>query len=134
MKKLFAGVALASVALAGCASKQLDDKRLMIVEGEVKQVQVQDLRSFQVEIAPRKAVCELTKNLGETVQAECLQYRRTFDRNFNVLSGDIEGFQYEPGFRYVLDLKQERLLNETTGQVVPKWTLNKIISKTPEML
>ena len=42
MKKLFAGVALASVALAGCASKQLDDKRLMIVEGEVKQVQVQD--------------------------------------------------------------------------------------------
>ena len=134
MKKLFAGVALASVALAGCASKQLDDKRLMIVEGEVKQVQVQDLRSFQVEIAPRKAVCELTNSLGETVQAECLQYRRTFDRNFNVLSGDIEGFQYEPGFRYVLDLKQERLLNETTGQVVPKWTLNKIISKTPEML
>ena len=64
---------------------------------------------------------ELTNNLGETVQAECLQYRRTFDRNFNVLSGgDIEGFQYEPGFRYVLDLKQERLLNETTGQVVPK--------------
>ena len=134
MKKLFAGVALASVALAGCASKQLDDKRLMIVEGEVKQVQVQDLRSFQVEIAPRKAVCELTNNLGETVQAECLQYRRTFDRNFNVLSGDIEGFQYEPGFRYVLDLKQERLLNETTGQGVPKWTLNKIISKTPEIL
>ena len=79
-------------------------------------------------------MCELTNNLGETVQAECLQYRRTFDRNFNVLSGDIEGFQYEPGFRYVLDLKQERLLNETTGQVVPKWTLNKIISKTPEML
>ena len=56
-------MALASVALAGCASKQLDDKRLMIVEGEVKQVQVQDLRSFQVEIAPRKAVCELTNNL-----------------------------------------------------------------------
>lgn len=134
MKKLFAGVALASLALAGCASTQLDDKRVMMVEGEVKQVQVQELRSFQVEIAPRKAVCELTNNLGQKVQAECLQYRRTFDRNFNVLSGDIEGFQYEPGFRYVLDLKQERLMNEATGQVVPKWTLNKIISKTPEML
>lgn len=130
MKKLFAGVA-ASVALVGCASNQLDDKQVVMVEGQAQEVQVQALRSFQVEIAPRKAVCELT-NTGEKVQAECLQYRRTFDRNFNTLSGDIEGFEYEPGFRYVLDLKQDRLLNEATGQVVPKWSLNKVISKTAE--
>ena len=133
MKKLFAGVALASVALVGCASNQLDDKQVVMVEGQAQEVQVQALRSFQVEIALRKAVCELTNTAGEKVQAECLQYRRTFDRNFNTLSGDIEGFNYEPGFRYVLDLKQDRLLNEATGQVVPKWSLNKVISKTPEL-
>ena len=86
MKKLFAGVALASVALVGCASNQLNDKQVVMVEGQPQEVQIKALRSFQVEIAPRKAVCELTNTAGEKVQAECLQYRRPFDRNFNTLA------------------------------------------------
>lgn len=132
MKKLLATTVLASVALAGCASKPLNDTQAVMVEGKLQEVQVQDLRSFQVEIAPRKAVCELTNTAGETVQAECLQYRRTFDRNYNVLSGEIAGFEYETGYRYVLDLKQERFLDQRTGKVVPAWSLNKVISKTAE--
>ncbi|OOS07738.1 protein of unknown function [Moraxella cuniculi DSM 21768] len=132
MKKLLATAVLASVALAGCASKPLNDTQAVMVEGKLQEVQVQDLRSFQVEIAPRKAVCELTNTAGETVQAECLQYRRTFDRNYNVLSGEIAGFEYETGYRYVLDLKQERFLDQKTGKVVPAWSLNKVISKTAE--
>lgn len=38
MKKLFAGVALASVALVGCASNQLDDKQVVMVEGQAQEV------------------------------------------------------------------------------------------------
>ncbi|MDO4426692.1 MAG: DUF4377 domain-containing protein [Moraxella sp.] len=132
MKK-FALMALAgSLVLAGCSSMPLDDKRTMVIEGEKVEVQIQNIRSFEVEIAPRKAVCQITDTLGNKVDSECLQYRRTFERNFNTLSGDIKGFEYEAGHRYVLDVKQTALLNEATGKVVPEWSLNKIISKTAE--
>ena len=106
----------------------------MVVEGETVKVKVQNIKSFQVEIAPRKAVCQIKDTAGNVLDAECLQYRRTFDRNFNTLSGNIEGFAYEPGYRYVLDVQQTALLNEVTGVVVPVWTLNEIVSKTAETL
>lgn len=132
MKKLTLAALVSSLVLAGCASTPVNDTKVMVVEGEAVNVQVQNIRSFEVEIAPRKAVCQLTDVAGNLVDSECLQYRRTFDRNFNILPGNIEGFEFEQGHRYVLDVKQTALLNEATKQVVPVWTLNKIISKTAE--
>lgn len=132
MKKLAIALTVGVVALTGCASNKLNDTRVMTVEGETKEVKVINIPSFQVEIAPRKAICDLPTTTGEKVSGECLQYRRTIDRNFNVLSGDIVGFTYQEGFRYVLDVKQT---SETDGNVVkPVWTLNKLISKTPEII
>lgn len=134
MKKLAAAVCVSLVALTGCATNKVVDERAMIVDGEAVKVKVQDIRSFQVEIAPRKAVCHIKNTAGHDIQSECLQYRNTFNRNYNILSGDIEGFIYEPGYRYVLDVKQTALLNQVTGVVVPVWSLNKIVSKTAETL
>ena len=131
MKKFAIALTAAAIALTGCASNNLNDTRVMTLEGQTKEVKIIDIPSFQVEIAPRKAVCELTSTTDTKVAGECLQYRRTIDRNFNVRSGDIEGFEYEEGFRYVLDVKQTSV---TEGDnVKPVWTLNKLISKTPEI-
>ena len=131
MKKFAIALTAAAIALTGCASNNLNDTRVMTLEGQTKEVKIIDIPSFQVEIAPRKAVCELTSTTDTKVAGECLQYSRTIDRNFNVLSGDIEGFEYEEGFRYVLDVKQTSV---TEGDnVKPVWTLNKLISKTPEI-
>lgn len=132
MKKIAVALTVVAVALTGCASKDLNDTRVMTIEGQTKEVKIINIPSFQVEIAPRKAVCELTSTEGTKVTSECLQYRRTIDRNFNVLSGDIEGFEYEEGFRYVLDVKQTSVTDGNT--VKPVWTLNKLISKTPEIV
>lgn len=132
MKKFVLMALAGSLVLAGCASTPLDDKRTMVVEGKKMEVQVQNIRSFEVEIAPRKAVCQIADITGKPVESECLQYRRTYERNFNTLAGGIEGFEYETGHRYVLDVKQTALLNEVTGEVVPVWSLNKIVSKTVE--
>ncbi len=132
MKKLILAALTGALTLTACSTTNVDNERVMVVEGEKVKVQVQNIRSFEVEIAPRKAVCQVTNTAGLKVDAECLQYRRTFDRNFNTLSGEIVGFEYEPGYRYVLDLEQTALLNEVTKEVVPVWKLNKIISKTSE--
>lgn len=132
MKKLALAVFAGAVALTGCTTGPLHNERTMVVEGEKVTVEVQNIRSFEIEIAPRKAVCSVVTTAGNKVDAECLQYRRTFDKNFNTLSADIEGFDYEAGYRYVLDVKQTALLNEATKEVVPHWTLNKIVSKTSE--
>ena len=97
-------------------------------------VKVVNINSFKAEIAPRKAVCKIKDTDGNAVDAECLQYRQPHQSNYNVLSGEIKGFEYEPGYRYMLDLKQEAMINEETKVVTPVWTLNKVISKTSEKL
>lgn len=128
----FALASLAAVFLAGCASMQPVNMHKVVVEGEVQTVKVQNINSFEVEIAPRRALCDVMNTAGEKTEVPCLQYRRTFERNFNTLSsGEIEGFEYETGHRYVLDVKQTSRVNEA-NEVVPVWSLNKIISKTAE--
>lgn len=133
MKKIMLASLFSILTLTACNSS-IKDHRPMVVEGERVNVQVQNIRSFEVEIAPRKAICQVTNSAGIKVDAECLQYRRTFDKNFNAVSGEIQGFNYEPGYRYVLDLQQTALLNEATRELVPVWTLNKVISKTSEKI
>ncbi|UYZ79881.1 DUF4377 domain-containing protein [Moraxella bovis] len=106
MKKIIALSSIIALTLTGCASTQLDDTRVKTVEGEVKAVKVVNIPSFDIEIAPRKATCQLTDTAGNAVASECLQYRRTHERNYNVLSGNIEGFSFEEGNRYVLNISQ----------------------------
>ncbi len=132
MKKLVLAALASTVALAGCSTMGLSNERAMVVEGEAVNVKVVNIASFDVEIAPRKALCEYTANDGNMVKAECLQYRQTYQKNYNTLNGNIQGFTYEPNYRYVLDLRQEAVVDEMSGIVKPMWYLNEVISKTAE--
>ncbi|TXD97892.1 DUF4377 domain-containing protein [Psychrobacter frigidicola] len=132
MKKLAIAALMTTFAVSGCSTMKLADERAMVVEGEAVSVKVVNIPSFKVEIAPRKAICELPNTSGTVVETECLQYRQTYQKNYNTLNGDIQGFTYEPNYRYVLDVRQEAVANTETGMVNPAWSLNKIISKTAE--
>lgn len=134
MKKIIALSSIIALTLTGCAGTQLDNTRVKTVEGEVKAVKVVNIPSFDIEIAPRKATCQLTDTAGNAVASECLQYRRTHERNYNVLSGNIEGFTFEEGNRYVLNISQTAVNDEAAGEVVPAWKLNNIVSVTPEII
>ncbi|WP_227429573.1 DUF4377 domain-containing protein [Psychrobacter sp. I-STPA6b] len=134
MKKFAIASLLASLALAGCSTTQLDNERQLVVDGEPTVVKVVNIPSFKVEIAPRKAVCEVPTTEGNVVESECLQYRQPFQKNFNTLHGNIQGFNYEPGHRYVLDVRQETVADEASGQVKPVWILNEEVSKVAEVL
>ena len=132
MKKLAIAALASTFVLAGCSTMDLDDERAMVVDGQPVNVKVVNISSFEVEVAPRKAICEYTANDGNRVEAKCLQYRQTYQKNYNTLNGNIQGFSYEPNYRYVLDLRQEAVADEASGMVKPVWILNEVISKTAE--
>ncbi|WP_201526090.1 MULTISPECIES: DUF4377 domain-containing protein [Psychrobacter] len=132
MKKLAMAALATTFALAGCSTMNLADERAMVVEGQTVNVKVVNIPSFKVEIAPRKAVCTVMNTAGARVESECLQYRQTYQKNFNTLNGNIQGFTYEPNYRYILDVRQEAIADTASGVVKPAWSLNEIISKTAE--
>jgi hypothetical protein len=118
--------------LSGCSTMGMNDERTMVVEGEAMNVKVVNIPSFKIEIAPLKAVCELPDANGNKIESECLQYRQTYQKNYTPLNGNIQGFTYEPNYRYILDVRQEAVMNEATQVVKPVWILNEVVSKTAE--
>ncbi|MGP9689373.1 DUF4377 domain-containing protein [Psychrobacter sp. AOP22-C1-C5] len=132
MKKLALAALMTTFALSGCSTMGMDNERTMVVEGEPVNVKVVNIPSFKVEIAPRKAVCELNANDGTKVESQCLQYRQTHQKNYNTLNGNIQGFTYEPNYRYILDVRQEAVTAEGSTVVQPVWILNEVVSKTAE--
>ena len=134
MKKLVLAAVMATFVLSGCSTMATDDTRTMVVEGEPAVVKVINIPSFKIEIAPLKAVCELQASNGTMIESECLQYRQTYQKNYTPLNGDIQGFTYEPNYRYVLDVRQEAMMDEVTNVVKPVWILNQVVSKKAEQL
>lgn len=132
MKKLALAALMTTFAFSGCSTMSMDDERTMVVEGQPMNVKVVNIPSFEVEIAPRKAVCDLTATDGSMVESQCLQYRQTYQKNYTTLNGNIQGFTYEPNYRYVLDVRQEAVTAEGSNVVQPVWILNEVVSKTAE--
>ena len=132
MKKLALAAVMATFVLSGCSTMATDDTRTMVVEGEPAVVKVINIPSFKIEIAPLKAVCELQGSNGAMIESECLQYRQTYQKNYTPLNGNIQGFTYEPNYRYVLDVRQEAMMDEVTNAVKPVWILNQVVSKKAE--
>ena len=132
MKKLAIAALMTTFVLLGCSTMGMNDERTMVVEGEAMNVKVVNIPSFKIEIAPLKAVCELPDANGNKIESECLQYRQTYQKNYTPLNGNIQGFTYEPNYRYILDVRQEAVMNEATQVVKPVWILNEVVSKTAE--
>lgn len=132
MKKLALAALMTTFALSGCSTMGMDNERTMVVEGQPMNVKVINIPSFEVEIAPRKAVCDLTTANGTKVESECLQYRQTYQKNYTTLNGNIQGFTYEPNYRYILDVRQEAVTDEASNVVRPILILNEVVSKTAE--
>ncbi|MDN6276593.1 DUF4377 domain-containing protein [Psychrobacter sp.] len=132
MKKLALAALATTFALSACSTMDVVDERTMVVEGQPTNVKVVNISSFDVEVAPRKAVCDVTATDGSVVESSCIQYRQMHQKNFTTLSGNIQGFTYEPNYRYVLDVRQEAVTAEGSNVVQPVWILNEVVSKTAE--
>ena len=118
--------------LAACQSTapntaSVQKSSLTTADGRVVAVNIQPISSFVVEVSPQQPVCNSVVNGG---QVGCLQYRTSYQNHFNPLSKPIEGFNYQPGYAYLLDVKQVVVKNEVAGKLETNWVLNRVISRT----
>ncbi|SEW09523.1 protein of unknown function [Chryseobacterium wanjuense] len=61
---------------------------------------------------------------------KCLQVKEKPTENWTNFYSNIEGFTYEPGYEYVLQVKTEKIENPPADGSSIKYTLVKQVSKT----
>lgn len=90
-----------------------------------QQIDKNQIQQFQIEVAP-----VLVKCVG-VAPMHCLQYRKVGDTAWlNHYSG-IVGFDYQPDYRYVLEIKQTPVSNPPADASSLRWELVRIIEKHP---
>ncbi|HCO67374.1 MAG TPA: hypothetical protein DIT04_06420 [Dysgonomonas sp.] len=64
------------------------------------------------------------------VPQKCLWIKAEGSDQWEFWYSDIEGFNYEPGYEYVLEVKRESVALPAADQSSIKYVLEKVISKT----
>ncbi len=104
MKKLIGLLFLLPLLFASCASNK----------GTVKMI-----------VASQQGDC-----VG-VVPQKCLLVKKGTDTNWTFFYNQIEGFQYEPGYEYVLEVKEVKVENVPADASSLKYILVKEVSKIP---
>lgn len=87
------------------------------------------------------ASCNSSKNTTKLIVAseqgdcvgvapqKCLLIKSENQENWEFLYNNIEGFSYEPGFEYTLEIKKEQRINPAADQSSIRYILVKEVSK-----
>lgn len=70
-----------------------------------------------------------TKECSGVGPMTCLQVRTTEDQGWQLFYQKIEGFDFEPGYQYQLQVHKETIANPPADGSSIKYTLVKVISK-----
>jgi hypothetical protein len=82
-------------------------------------------REIRLEVSEQRVPC-----VGEGRQ-ECLQVREQSGAAWQLFYGSIEGFAYEPGFRYVLQVAERPVPHPPADGSSLAYRLLRVISRTP---
>ncbi|MDO6524710.1 DUF4377 domain-containing protein [Motilimonas sp. 1_MG-2023] len=104
MKKLY--LLAPALLLAACASQPLTQETLLYVNAETVEC---------TGVAPMN----------------CLQVKTPETQEWQLFYQNIEGFTFEPGFQYQLQVKKEMIENPPADASSVKYSLIKVISKLP---
>ena len=63
------------------------------------------------------------------VPQKCMMVKKGDAQNWELFYSKIDGFKYEPGYEYVLDVKEEKIENPPADGSSIKFTLIKQVSK-----
>lgn len=66
------------------------------------------------------------------MRMDCLQVKESEAGEWRLFYGAIEGFKFEPGNRYKLKIREERIANPPADSSDRKWILVEILKKTPD--
>lgn len=78
-------------------------------------------------IGPKTADCT------GVVPMKCLQVKENVNGNWTNLYTNIEGFTYEPGYEYVLKVKEEKIKNPPADGSSIQYSLIREISRTKKL-
>lgn len=96
-----------AVGLAGCDGAVMEPAVLTLIVG------------------PERVGCQ-----GEAQQL-CLLVKEDPEAEWEFFFGEIEGFEFEPGFIYVLRVRRHRVEDPPADGSIFRWELVEILSKTP---
>jgi heat shock protein HslJ len=60
----------------------------------------------------------------------CLLVKENQSQNYSLFYDNIQGFCYEPGYSYIITVKEESVNNPPADASSKKWTLLEVVSKT----
>lgn len=111
--------------------------------GELK-IQYNDGQKTQVLTFEKTATSSSTKGTEKIVyvnhktvpctgvmRMDCLQAKESETAEWRLFYGSIEGFKFEPGNRYKLKIREERIANPPADSSDRKWILVEILQKIP---
>ena len=61
---------------------------------------------------------------------KCLLIKEYGEKDWQFLYNEIEGFEYEPGYEYEIEVVKEKIENPAADQSSIKYILTKVLSKT----
>nr|WP_269781582.1 DUF4377 domain-containing protein [Nocardia bovistercoris] len=81
--------------------------------------------TFPVEVAPDTMTCT------GVATKQCLQIRRSPNGAWELFYDTIEGFDFQPGYRYHLKVQQIPVRNPPADAAPVKWKLLTVVDKQP---
>lgn len=78
-----------------------------------------------LEVAPEREPCQ-----GE-MRDRCLQVRRPGEEEWRNFFDPIEGFDFEAGFHYTIEVRRRRVRNPPADGSSFRYTLIRVLEKTP---
>jgi hypothetical protein len=85
---------------------------------------VEDHASVTIEVAAQQVACT-----GIT-QQRCFKVRFASDQPWKLFYGKIKGFDYQPGFQYQLEVKQQHQKQADPRQSELSWELVQVLKRT----
>ena len=116
----------ASLWMVGCQiSTQETSSLTPQLQTSNHQTNMQQTQQFQIEVAPTLVDC-----VG-VAPMQCMQYRKVGETEWSNHYFGIEGFEYQPDYLYVLEIKQTPVLNPPADASSLRWELVQVVEKHP---
>lgn len=85
----------------------------------------EDGKTVKVQVAPQQVAC------AGITQQRCLEVRFADDAPWQLFYGNIKGFDFQPGFQYLLEVRQQDVKQDDPTRSRLAWELVKEWQKTP---
>lgn len=95
------------------------------LQTQITTQQMQQVQQFKIEVAPTLVAC-----VG-VAPMQCMQYRKVGDTAWSNHYFGIDGFEYQPDYRYVLEIKQTPVIDPPADASSLRWELVRVVEKHP---